>query len=238
VVDRDELAGVPIRQLSQQHRVDDAEDRGVRADAERERENDDERERGRMPETPRGIPQVEVTFDIDANGILHVQAKDNATGREQKITITASSGLSKDDIDKIVKEAEKHSDEDKKKRDEVDTRNQAESITYQAEKTLKEVGDKVPEADKKELQEQSDKLKEMLKNSANTEDLKKQMEKLTEKWHKVSTAMYEATKKDQGAPGAGPNAGPNPAGEKKSGDDVVDAEYEVVDDEKKKKDKK
>ena len=192
-----------------------------------------------IPPAPRGVPQVEVTFDIDANGILHVQAKDNATGREQKITITASSGLSKDDIDKIVKEAEKHAEEDKKNKEEVDTRNQAESITYQAEKTLKEVGDKVPEGDKKELQEQSDKLKEMLKNSASTDELKKQMEKLTEKWHKVSTAMYEATKKEPGAAGApGPEAGPNPAGEKKSADDVVDAEYEVVDDEKKKKDKK
>ena len=188
-----------------------------------------------IPPAPRGVPQVEVTFDIDANGILHVQAKDMATGREQKITITASSGLSKDDIEKIVKEAAVHAEEDKKNKEEVDTRNQAESITYQAEKTLKEVGDKVPEADKKELQEQSDKLKEMLKNNTSTEELKKQMEKLTEKWHKVSTAMYEATKKDQGTPGAAPGAGPNPAGEKKAGDDVVDAEYEVVDEDKKKK---
>ena len=188
-----------------------------------------------IPPAPRGVPQVEVTFDIDANGILHVQAKDMATGREQKITITASSGLSKDDIEKIVKEAAVHAEEDKKNKEEVDTRNQAESITYQAEKTLKEVGDKVPEADKKELQEQSDKLKEMLKNNTSTEELKKQMEKLTEKWHKVSTAMYEATKKEPGAPGAGPGAGPNPAGEKKAGDDVVDAEYEVVDEDKKKK---
>lgn len=190
-----------------------------------------------IPPAPRGVPQVEVTFDIDANGILHVQAKDNATGREQKITITASSGLSKDDIDKIVKEAAAHAEEDKKNKEEVDTRNQAESITYQAEKTLKEVGDKVPETDKKELQEEADKLKELLKNNAGTEELKKQMEKLTEKWHKVSTAMYEAAKKEPGAaPNAGgPEAGPNPAGEKKSGDDVVDAEYEVVDEDKKKK---
>jgi molecular chaperone DnaK len=190
-----------------------------------------------IPPAPRGVPQVEVTFDIDANGILHVQAKDMATGREQKITITASSGLSKDDIEKIVKEAEQHSDEDKKKKDDIDTRNQAESITYQAEKTLKEVGDKVPEADKKDLQEQSDKLKEMLKNNAATEDIKKEMEKLTEKWHKVSTAMYQSA---QGAPGAqpgaeGPQAGAQPNAEKKGADDVVDAEYEVVDEKKKKK---
>ena len=99
------------------------------------------------------------------------------------------------------------------------------------------MGDKVPETDKKELQEEADKLKELLKNNAGTEELKKQMEKLTEKWHKVSTAMYEAAKKEPGAaPNAGgPEAGPNPAGEKKSGDDVVDTEYEVVDEDKKKK---
>jgi molecular chaperone DnaK len=190
-----------------------------------------------IPPAPRGVPQVEVTFDIDANGILHVQAKDMATAREQKITITASSGLSKDEIEKIVKEAEKHSDEDKKKKEEVDTRNQAETLSYQAEKTLKEVGDKVPEADKKELQEQTDKIKEMLKNNASTEELKKETEKLTEKWHKVSTKMYQASGPAQGAPGAGEGApGPDAQqGQKKGGDDVVDAEYEVVDEEKKKK---
>ena len=190
-----------------------------------------------IPPAPRGVPQVEVTFDIDANGILHVQAKDMATAREQKITITASSGLSKDEIDKIVKEAEKHSDEDKKKKEEVDTRNQAESLAYQAEKTLKDAGDKVPEADRKELQEQADKLKEMLKNNASTEELKKETEKLTEKWHKVSTKMYQSAG-PQGTPGADAGAGAGPqAGQeqKKNGDDVVDAEYEVVDEEKKKK---
>jgi molecular chaperone DnaK len=190
-----------------------------------------------IPPAPRGVPQVEVTFDIDANGILHVQAKDMATAREQKITITASSGLSKDEIDKIVKEAEKHSDEDKKKKEEVDTRNQAESLAYQAEKTLKDAGDKVPEADKKELQEQADKLKEMLKNNAPTDELKKETEKLTEKWHKVSTKMYQSAG-PQGAPGAdaGAAAGQQAGQEqKKNGDDVVDAEYEVVDEEKKKK---
>jgi molecular chaperone DnaK len=193
-----------------------------------------------IPIAPRGVPQVEVTFDIDANGILHVQAKDMATGREQKIAITASSGLSKDEIDKIVKEAEKNSEEDKKKKDEIDTRNQAESLVYQAEKTLKEVGDKVPENDKKELQEEADKLKELSKKNASTEELKKQMEKLTEKWQKVSTAMYQAAQNAQNAQGAagakpGPEAGPNPEAGKKSGDDVVDAEYEVVDEDKKKK---
>jgi molecular chaperone DnaK len=189
-----------------------------------------------IPPAQRGVPQVEVTFDIDANGILHVQAKDMATAREQKITITASSGLAKDEIDKIVKEAEKHSEEDKKKREEVDTRNQAESLAYQAEKTLKDAGDKVPEADKKELQEQADKLKELLKNNAPAEEIKKQTEKLTEKWHKVSSQMYQSAN-PQGAPGAETQSpGPDARQEqKKSGDDVVDAEYEVVDEEKKKK---
>jgi molecular chaperone DnaK len=189
-----------------------------------------------IPPAQRGVPQVEVTFDIDANGILHVQAKDMATGREQKITITASSGLAKDEIDKIVKEAEKHSEEDKKKREEVDTRNQAESLAYQAEKTLKDAGDKVSEADKKELQEQSDKLKELLKNNAPADEIKKETEKLTEKWHKVSTQMYQSAN-PRGAPGAGAQSpGPDAQqGQKKAGDDVVDAEYEVVDEEKKKK---
>jgi molecular chaperone DnaK len=159
-----------------------------------------------------------------------------ATGREQKITITASSGLAKDEIDKIVKEAEKHSEEDKKKREEVDTRNQAESLAYQAEKTLKDAGDKVSEADKKELQEQSDKLKELLKNNAPADEIKKETEKLTEKWHKVSTQMYQSAN-PRGAPGAGAQSpGPDAQqGQKKAGDDVVDAEYEVVDEEKKKK---
>ncbi|MCE5301048.1 MAG: molecular chaperone DnaK [Spirochaetia bacterium] len=191
-----------------------------------------------IPPAPRGVPQVEVTFDIDANGILHVGAKDMATGKEQKITITASSGLKEDEIKNIVKDAEKHAEEDKKKKEEIDTKNQADSLVYNAEKTLKEVGDKVTEADKKELQEATDKLKEAVKNNASTDVLKSAMEKLTEKWHKVSTAMYQAAGPKPGAEaGAGENAGPG-AGEnadKKGKDDVVDAEYEVVDEEKKKK---
>jgi len=195
-----------------------------------------------IPPAPRGVPQVEVTFDIDANGILHVMAKDMATNRQQKITITASSGLKEEDIKNIVKDAEAHADEDKKKREEVDVKNQADSMVYNAEKTLKEVGDKVSEAEKKELQEKADALKEMIKRNAGTEELKKGIEELTQKWHGVATKMYQQAG-PQGQPGAGqPGTGPEagaagagPGNNAKPEGDVVDAEYEVVDDKKKKK---
>ncbi|HDQ26422.1 MAG TPA: molecular chaperone DnaK [bacterium] len=189
-----------------------------------------------IPPAPRGVPQVQVTFDIDANGILHVSAKDMATGKEQKITITASSGLKEEEIKNIVKEAEAHAEEDKKKREEIDVKNQADSMVYNAEKTLKDVGDKVGEGEKKELQEAADRLKEQLKNNAPAEELKKGIEELTQKWHAVSTKMYENAKAQPGAAGqenAGAGAGEG-AGEKKD-DGVVDAEYEVVDDKEKKK---
>jgi molecular chaperone DnaK len=196
-----------------------------------------------IPPAPRGVPQVEVTFDIDANGILHVMAKDMATSKQQKITITASSGLKEEDIKNIVKEAELHADEDKKKKEEVDVKNQADSMVYNAEKTLKDVGDKVSEDEKKELQEKADKLKEMLKRNAGTEELKKGIEELTQKWHGVATKMYQQAGPQAGQPGAGqPGAGPDagapgagPDAGKKPEDEVVDAEYEVVDDKKKKK---
>jgi molecular chaperone DnaK len=191
-----------------------------------------------IPPAPRGVPQIEVTFDIDANGILHVMAKDMATNRQQKITITASSGLKEDEIKNIVKDAEAHADEDKKKREEVDVKNQADSMVYNAEKTLKEVGDKVSDTEKKELQEKADALKEMIKRNAGTEELKKGIEELTQKWHGVSTKMYQQAGPQPGQPGqpgaAGPGAGAGPEA-KKPEDEVVDAEYEVVDDKKKKK---
>jgi molecular chaperone DnaK len=195
-----------------------------------------------LPPAPRGVPQVEVTFDIDANGILHVTAKDMATGRLQKITITASSGLKEDEIKNIVKEAEAHAEEDKKKKEEVDVKNQADSMVYNAEKTLKDVGDKVSPEEKKELQEKADKLRDMIKRDASTEELKKGIEELTQKWHGVATKMYQQAGPQPGQPGAGePGAGPEAGassagpGAKKPEDEVVDAEYEVVDDKKKKK---
>jgi len=185
-----------------------------------------------IPPAPRGVPQIEVTFDIDANGILHVTAKDLATNREQKITITASSGLSKEEIERITKEAEKYAEEDKKKREEVDIKNQADSMIYNAEKTLKEVGNKVSESEKKDLEEGIKKLKDLLSKNASVSEIKSAMDSLTSKWHAVATKMYQAT-------GAGAQAGQQTQGaqneQKKKDDGVVDAEYEVVDDDKKKK---
>ncbi|HRU39865.1 MAG TPA: Hsp70 family protein, partial [Candidatus Goldiibacteriota bacterium] len=192
-----------------------------------------------IPPAPRGVPQIEVTFDIDANGILHVTAKDMATGKQQKITITASSGLTEEEIKRSIKDAEAHAEEDRKKREEVDVKNQADSMVYNAEKTLKEVGDKVSEAEKKELQEKADKLKELIKNNAGTEALKKGIEELTQKWHAVATKMYQHQGPGAGQPGAGAGAagaaGSGQQESKKEEGDVVDAEYEVVDDKKKKK---
>ncbi len=189
-----------------------------------------------IPPAPRGVPQIEVTFDIDANGIMHVTAKDMATGREQKITITASSGLKEDEINRIVKDAEKYREEDKKKKDEIDVKNQAESMIYNAEKTLKEVGDKVSAQDKKDMEDGVSKLKDAVK-SGSIDSMKKANEDLTEKWHKVATQMYQQSGGQQGAgPGAGPEAAGNDGhGANKKDDTVVDADYEVVDEDKKKK---
>ncbi|MEE9165683.1 MAG: molecular chaperone DnaK [Nitrospinota bacterium] len=175
-----------------------------------------------IPAAPRGIPQIEVTFDIDANGIVNVSAKDKGTGKEQKITITASSGLSEDEIKKMVNEAESHSEEDKKRREEVETRNQADSLIYQTEKTLNEHKDKLPESDRKPLEEALEKAKKALESN-NTEEIKKEMENLTQASHKLAEVMYkqqsEPASSGQTPPGAG-------QGKKPSGDDVVDAEFE------------
>ncbi len=193
-----------------------------------------------IPPAPRGVPQIEVTFDIDANGILHVSAKDTATGKEQKITITASSGLEKDEIDKIVKEAEKHAEEDKKKKEEIDVNNQADSLVYNAEKTLKESGDKLSDAEKKDLEEGIKKLKGLIEKKVPVDELKKGIEEVTQKWHSVATKMYQQAQQQGGAAGGaapgGEEAGKAEGEKKKEGEDVVDADYEVVDEEKKKKD--
>jgi len=179
-----------------------------------------------IPPAPRGVPQIEVTFDIDANGILHVSAKDLATGKEQKITITASSGLTKEEIEQKIKEAEKYREQDKKLKEEIEIKNQADNLVYNAEKTLKEVGDKVSESEKKELQEAADKVKDLLKRNATIDEIKKAMNDLTEKWHKVATKLYQATGQSSGTSNQ-----QNTSSNKK--DDVVDADYEVVDEDKK-----
>ncbi|MDY6267531.1 MAG: molecular chaperone DnaK [Selenomonadaceae bacterium] len=186
-----------------------------------------------IPPAPRGVPRIEVKFDIDANGIVHVSAKDLGTGKEQKITIQSDSGMSKEDIDRMVKEAKAHEAEDKKRKDEIDTKNNAEALAYQAEKTIKDLGDKADKAKVADVQKAIDHLKETLKGG-NTEAIKKATEELQKPLYELSAAAYQAAGAQQGAPGAG-QAGPQPgaqggaSSEKKDDDDVVDAEYTDVD---------
>lgn len=185
-----------------------------------------------IPPAPRGVPQVEVTFDIDANGILNVKAKDKGTGKEQHITIQGSSGLSKEEVEKMQKEAEAHAAEDKKHRESIEARNKADSSVYQVEKSMKDLGEKLKEDDKKPVQEKLDALKEILKkDDASKEDLEKATEELMQASQKIGEMLY----KEQ-APAAGSDDGVEvkEAGKEK-GDNVVDAE--VVDDENKKDEK-
>ena len=184
---------------------------------------------------PRGIPQIEVTFNIDANGIVHVSAKDLGTGNEQNITITASTNLSEDEINKAVQEAERFANEDKKRKEEVETRNQADSLVYQTEKTVKDMGDKISEADKAKINAEVENLKSAL-NGTDTAAIKAATEKLTEVSYDVFGRVYqqEAAAQNGGNPGGGFNPGDmgGNAGAKKDDDGVVDADYEVVDDNK------
>ena len=183
----------------------------------------------------RGVPQIEVTFDIDANGIVNVSAKDLGTGKEQHITITASSNLSKDDIDKAVKEAEQFAAEDKKRKEEVDVRNAGDQMVYQTEKTLSEMGDKLDAADKGEVEQKLASLKTAL-SGTDTEAIKKATEELTQAFYKVSEKMYQQAN-PQGAqsnPGAG-YTDPGAQQGQQHGCQYYDADYEVVDDDKDKK---
>jgi molecular chaperone DnaK len=183
-----------------------------------------------IPPAPRGVPQIEVTFDIDANGIVHVSAKDLGTGNEQKITITASTNLNDEEIEKAVKEAEKYAAEDKKHKEEIDVRNNADSMVYQSEKTIKELGDKLDSADKAKIETEINKVKDALKGT-DTESIKKATEELTQAFYDISSKIYQQNPNAQG-PGSNPNAGAgqNPGG---SGpDNVYDADYKVVDDDK------
>lgn len=185
-----------------------------------------------IPPAPRGVPRIEVTFDIDANGIVHVSAKDLGTGKEQKITITASGGMSKDDIDRMVKEAEAHASEDKERKEEVEVRNNADSLVYQAEKTIKDLGDKADKEQVSKVQAAAEKVKEALKGT-DLAAIKAATEELTKPLYEMSAAAYQAAEGAQGAPGAqqgAPNAQQNTASKDEN---VVDAEYKVVDDEKK-----
>ena len=178
----------------------------------------------------RGVPQIEVTFDIDANGIVNVSAKDLGTGKEQHITITSSSNMSKEDIDKAVKEAEMYAAEDKKRKDEVDTRNAGDQMVYQTEKTLSEMGDKLDPADKGEVESKLQALKTAL-TGTDTESIKHATEELTQAFYKVSEKMYQAAN-PQGAQGFDPSQAGGPQGGQQGGQDYYDADYTVVDDDK------
>ena len=165
-----------------------------------------------IPAAPRGVPQIEVTFDIDANGIVNVTAQDKGTGKEQHITITSSTNMSKEDIDKAVREAEKYAEEDKKFREAVDTKNNAENLIFQSEKALGELGDKVTDAEKAEVQNEIDKLKETVK-SGDTDAIKAGTEELQKKFYALSEKLYAQSGAAQGNPGdAGFNPGQNADG--------------------------
>jgi molecular chaperone DnaK len=188
-----------------------------------------------IPPAPRGLPQIEVTFDIDANGIVHVSAKDLGTGKEQSIQITASSGLSDEEIEKLVKEAELHADEDKKKKELVEARNQADGLIYQTEKSIKELGDKVDATLKTNLEGIMERLKKAMEGT-DTEEINKLNEELMQASHKLAEAMYAQASAagqagDESAEAGGPSAQAEPR--PPTDEDVVDADFEEVKDDKK-----
>ena len=191
-----------------------------------------------IPPAPRGVPQIEVTFDIDANGILNVSAKDLGSGKEQKISITGSSGLSKEEVDKMQKEAEAHAADDAKAKEGVEARNNADSLAYQCEKQLKDLGDKVPGNLKKDVEDLVTKVRDALKGS-DTDAIKSSADALQAKFQEVSSELYKQASAQQAPPppqggeaGPGPEAHAAEGGVKKEGD-VVDAEFEMVDEDKK-----
>ncbi len=184
-----------------------------------------------IPPAPRGTPQIEVTFDIDANGIVNVSAKDKSTGKEQQIKIQASGGLSDEEIDKMVKDAEANAETDKKKREEVDVKNQADSLVFQVEKNIKEHGDKISPEDKSKIEADLKDLKEALEKNE-IETIKQKTQDLTQSSMKMGEAMYKDQQSSE-APGAEQPKQEDNTSETKSDDDVIDADYEEVDDDKK-----
>lgn len=182
-----------------------------------------------IPPAPRGVPQIEVAFDIDANGIVNVSAKDLGTGKEQKITITASSNLSPEEIEKKVKEAEKFAEEDKQKKEKIEVKNQADSLVYQTEKTLTEVEDKIEADQKEKVQAELDKLKKALEED-DLDAMKQGVEDVTKVFHEISEKMYENVAQQEGSP----EAGAEQQGGSSNDENVVDAEFEEVDEEENK----
>jgi molecular chaperone DnaK len=186
-----------------------------------------------IPPAPRGVPQIEVTFDIDANGIVNVSAKDLATAKEQSIQITASSGLSKEEIDRLVKDAEIHADEDHKRREVVEARNHADALIYSTEKSIKDLGAKVDDATKAKVEEAVAALKKAMEGEDITE-IKRLSEELTQTSHKLAEAIYQQASKGEGPGGQGPGAGAGAGGPSAAADDdVVDADFEEVHEDKK-----
>jgi len=185
-----------------------------------------------IPAAPRGVPQIEVTFDLDANGIVNVSAKDQGTGKEQKITITASSGLSKDEVERMMKEADSHAEEDKKRREEIETRNRADQAVYGAERMLKDTGDKLPSADKAAIESAMEAVKKATESN-DAAEIQRALDQLTAAQHKAAEALYRQQGQQGGGPTPGGDAGAGQAGTSggttggaKQGD-VIDAE--VVD---------
>ncbi len=180
-----------------------------------------------IPPAPRGTPQIEVTYDLDANGILNVKAQDKGTGREQSVTITASSTLGKEEVERMVKEAEAHSAEDRAKREEVELRNQADHMIHQAEKVIKDNADKIPADVKTEVEGKLEALKSAAKGS-DTKALQRQMDEFNESLQKIGTHIYQQGGADGAAAAAGRADGQESGEEKKKEDDVVDADYREV----------
>ncbi len=179
-----------------------------------------------IPPAPRGVPQIEVTFDIDANGILHVSAKDLGTGKEQSIRITASSGLSKDEVQKMMHDAESHADEDKKKKELVEVKNQADTLVYSVEKSLKDYGDKVTESEKKEIEDALEKCRRAKDTGTSVSDMRAAVYELTKASHKIAEHMYKSA---PGQPGGGPDTDGGGTKAKSPEEEVVEAEFEDVD---------
>lgn len=184
---------------------------------------------GDIPPAPRGIPQIEVTFNIDANGIVNVSALDKGTGKSQKITITSSSGLTDEEIDRMMKEAEAHEEEDRKRKEMVEARNEADQLVYTVDKTIKDLGDKVDQSEIDKANQAKDKVKQALEGN-DIDAIKKATEELTQVVQQLSVKLYEQAQQAQ----AGQNPEQGAKEEAKGRENVVDADYEVVDDKDKK----
>ena len=183
-----------------------------------------------IPPAPRGVPQVEVTFDIDANGILHVSAKDMGTGKEQSIRITASSGLTEEEVKRMMRDAESHAEEDKRKKQLIEVKNEADTLIYSVEKSVREYGDKITEAEKKEIEEALEKCRKAKDSSNDVGEIRTAVDELAKASHKIAEHVYQAGRDAQA--GAGAESGPQQGDggkAKRPEEEVVEAEFEDVD---------